>query len=69
MAVDLDAIFEKAEDVDFDHVLLIGISSSNGSFHIIGDEDMTAPISLTLLAVAQKLAVDSLSESGVGPLN
>jgi hypothetical protein len=69
MAVDLDAIFEKAEDVDFDHVLLIGISSESGSFHILGDEDMTAPVSLTLLSVAQKLVVDSLSETGTGPLN
>lgn len=69
MAVDLEPIFERAEEAELTHALLIGISHENNSFHILGDEEMLAPIALTLLAVAQKLVVEDLSNMDSGVLN
>ena len=69
MAVDLEPIFERAEEANLTHVLLIGISHDNSSFHILGDEEMLAPIALTLLAVAQKLVVEDLANMDTGVLN
>jgi len=69
MAVDLKAIMERGENAKLTHALLIGVSHDNNSFHIYGDEEMLAPIALTLLAVAQKLVVESLADMDMGPLN
>ena len=59
MAVDLKAIMERGENAKLTHALLIGVSHDNNSFHIYGDEEMLAPIALTLLAVAPSWVVSA----------